>query len=71
MYLHCIIFLLLLIKGLRAQIDRDLYRQYMQEEISRTSNLTIMESSVDDLIINNDHKGHTVKGVYLCKYIKS
>uniref|UniRef100_A0A8R1TJZ1 Protein MTO1 homolog, mitochondrial n=1 Tax=Onchocerca volvulus TaxID=6282 RepID=A0A8R1TJZ1_ONCVO len=38
--------------GLRAQIDRKLYKEYMQHEIlSRTEGLNVMEKTVDDLII--------------------
>ena len=54
-----------ILQGLRAQIDRDLYRQYMQEEVSNTNNLTIMESSVDDLVIGGHGADHTVQGVCL------
>ena len=54
-----------ILQGLRAQIDRDLYRQYMQEEVYNTNNLTIMESSVDDLVIGSHGADHTVQGVCL------
>ncbi|OZC12010.1 putative tRNA uridine 5-carboxymethylaminomethyl modification enzyme MnmG [Onchocerca flexuosa] len=38
--------------GLRAQIDRKLYKEYMQHEIlSCTEGLDVMEKTVDDLII--------------------
>ncbi|KAE8577566.1 hypothetical protein XENTR_v10022945 [Xenopus tropicalis] len=37
--------------GLRAQIDRELYRHNMQKEILRTPRLTVMEGSVEDLIL--------------------
>ncbi len=40
------------VQGPRAQADRDLYKKYMQEELSSTPNLTIKEGSVDDLIIS-------------------
>ncbi|XP_038056099.1 protein MTO1 homolog, mitochondrial-like [Patiria miniata] len=39
--------------GLRAQIDRDLYKRHMQEEILNTPNLTVEASSVEDLIIGD------------------
>ncbi|PIK34851.1 hypothetical protein BSL78_28321, partial [Apostichopus japonicus] len=39
--------------GLRAQIDRDLYRRYMQEEILNTKCLTVEASPVDDLILDD------------------
>eukprot|EP01125_Pyxidicula_operculata_P013775 TRINITY_DN456_c1_g1_i1.p1 TRINITY_DN456_c1_g1~~TRINITY_DN456_c1_g1_i1.p1 ORF type:complete len:669 (+),score=155.09 TRINITY_DN456_c1_g1_i1:138-2009(+) len=40
------------VQGLRCQADRDLYKKYMQEELSNTPNLTIMEGSVEDLILD-------------------
>ncbi|XP_022107377.1 protein MTO1 homolog, mitochondrial-like [Acanthaster planci] len=39
--------------GLRAQVDRDLYRKHMQEEILNTPNLTVKASPVEDLIIGD------------------
>uniref|UniRef100_H2ZCP4 5-taurinomethyluridine-[tRNA] synthase subunit MTO1, mitochondrial n=1 Tax=Ciona savignyi TaxID=51511 RepID=H2ZCP4_CIOSA len=45
--------------GPRAQIDRDLYRQKMQNEMHKTANLEVMEGSVEDLItenLNDDEK---------------
>ena len=39
------------IKGPRAQIDRKLYKKYMQEEINAVPNLTLVEASVSDLLI--------------------
>uniref|UniRef100_A0A6F9DKU5 5-taurinomethyluridine-[tRNA] synthase subunit MTO1, mitochondrial n=1 Tax=Phallusia mammillata TaxID=59560 RepID=A0A6F9DKU5_9ASCI len=38
--------------GLRAQIDRDLYRKNMQDEIFNTPNLEVLECSVEDLVTN-------------------
>ncbi|KAI5804050.1 glucose inhibited division protein A-domain-containing protein [Peziza echinospora] len=38
--------------GPRAQIDRVLYKKYMQEELLSTPNLTIVQGSVADLIID-------------------
>ncbi|VDN58185.1 unnamed protein product [Dracunculus medinensis] len=50
------------ILGLRAQIDRDLYKKYMQEEIiCGTPNLTVIEGSVGDLIIENSTKPECIK----------
>uniref|UniRef100_A0A915PP06 procollagen-lysine 5-dioxygenase n=1 Tax=Setaria digitata TaxID=48799 RepID=A0A915PP06_9BILA len=41
--------------GLRAQIDRKLYKQHMQQEILNcTKGLDVMEGMVDDLIIESD-----------------
>ncbi len=49
------------VRGPRAQADRSLYKKYMQEELSSIENLTIIEDSVEGLIIDNK----TVKGVIL------
>ncbi|XP_076654512.1 5-taurinomethyluridine-[tRNA] synthase subunit MTO1, mitochondrial isoform X2 [Halictus rubicundus] len=40
--------------GYRAQIDRDLYKKHLQEELFNTPGLQICESSVEDLIIQGD-----------------
>lgn len=40
--------------GPRAQIDRDLYRRYMQEELVSTNNLSIIEAKVEDIVISRD-----------------
>ncbi|KAM3719417.1 Protein MTO1 [Dirofilaria immitis] len=49
--------------GLRAQIDRKLYKKYMQHEIlSCTKGLDVMEKAVDDLIIKYK-EGETSKVV--------
>lgn len=45
--------------GPRAQIDRRLYREAMQAEILGHENLTVIEDSVEDLILENN----TVLGV--------
>ncbi|XP_047368999.1 protein MTO1 homolog, mitochondrial isoform X3 [Vespa velutina] len=37
--------------GLRAQIDRNLYKQYLQAELFKMQGLDICESSVEDLIL--------------------
>lgn len=39
--------------GPRAQADRKLYKNAMQEILSQTKNLTIIESGVDDIIIES------------------
>ena len=49
------------VRGPRAQADRELYKQYMQEELNSTKNLTIKEGGVEKLIIKNK----TVVGVAL------
>lgn len=48
--------------GLRAQIDRKLYKKHLQEELFSTPNLEILESSVEDLILQNDS---TCSGIVL------
>ncbi|XP_036623519.1 protein MTO1 homolog, mitochondrial [Trichosurus vulpecula] len=55
--------------GLRAQIDRKLYKQKMQEEILTTPLLTVRETAVEDLLLtepDSDHPGNCcVSGVVL------
>ncbi len=41
------------VQGPRAQIDRKLYRDAMQEELKHTENLTLIEAEVSDFIIEN------------------
>lgn len=45
--------------GPRAQIDRKLYREAMQDEILNHENLTVIEDGVEDLIVSRE----TVAGV--------
>lgn len=49
------------VQGPRAQVDRKLYREAMQKELSQTENLEIIIGEVADLIVNSDH----VSGVVL------
>src|SRR5579864_228036 len=42
------------VRGPRAQADRKLYRQAMQETLQNQANLTIRAVTVEDLIIEND-----------------
>nr|XP_020641534.1 protein MTO1 homolog, mitochondrial isoform X1 [Pogona vitticeps] len=55
--------------GLRAQIDRKLYKENMQKEILQTPLLTVWEASVEDLLLTapeSDHPGKCcVRGVIL------
>ncbi|XP_004864002.1 protein MTO1 homolog, mitochondrial isoform X3 [Heterocephalus glaber] len=55
--------------GLRAQIDRKLYKQNMQKEILNTPLLTVQEGAVEDLILTQPEPGHPgrcrVSGVVL------
>jgi tRNA uridine 5-carboxymethylaminomethyl modification enzyme len=40
--------------GPRAQIDRDLYKSYMREEILSTPGLSVLEGKVADIIVSKD-----------------
>lgn len=40
--------------GPRAQIDRSLYRKYMREEITNYKNLSVLQGSVADIIVDNE-----------------
>ncbi|KAJ5248938.1 hypothetical protein N7468_000389 [Penicillium chermesinum] len=40
--------------GPRAQIDRDLYRRYMTEELVNTQNLSIVEGKVADIVVSRE-----------------
>jgi tRNA uridine 5-carboxymethylaminomethyl modification enzyme len=46
--------------GPRAQIDRKLYREAMQEEILNHENLTIIQDGVDDLIVSGERVGGVI-----------
>jgi tRNA uridine 5-carboxymethylaminomethyl modification enzyme len=41
--------------GPRAQIDRDLYKQHMREEILSTPNLSVVEGKVADIVVSRDN----------------
>lgn len=52
--------------GLRAQIDRNLYRRAIQDELHNVKHLEICEDSVEDIIIEKSGDGsgeNVVKGV--------
>ena len=49
------------VRGPRAQADRELYKKYMQEELNKQANLTLIEGAVEKLIIENG----ILKGVVL------
>lgn len=55
------------LQGLRGQIDRDKYKHNMQNEMSNTSGLEILEDSVEDLVLEPiaQHPGCKVTGVCL------
>ncbi|KAJ5753683.1 uncharacterized protein N7511_007836 [Penicillium nucicola] len=40
--------------GPRAQIDRDLYKRYMSEELASTENLNIVEGKVADIVVSTE-----------------
>ncbi len=42
------------VRGPRAQADRKLYREAMQAEIAKTTNLTVIEGAAEDLIFASD-----------------
>uniref|UniRef100_A0A8D0HPY4 L-amino-acid oxidase n=1 Tax=Sphenodon punctatus TaxID=8508 RepID=A0A8D0HPY4_SPHPU len=58
--------------GLRAQIDRKLYKENMQKEILHTPLLTVCEASVEDLLLRQPEPGRPgkcqVNGVILGTY---
>ena len=43
--------------GPRAQIDRALYKKYMREEMTNYRNLSIVEGSVADIVVERDGEG--------------
>lgn len=40
--------------GPRAQIDRDLYKKYMREELLATEGLSILEGKVEDIVVSRE-----------------
>ncbi|KAH6684451.1 putative mitochondrial translation optimization protein 1 [Halenospora varia] len=48
--------------GPRAQIDRDLYKKHMREELETYPNLSIVPGSVADIIVTHDEENPTSKG---------
>eukprot|EP00038_Savillea_parva_P031736 m.89952 g.89952 ORF g.89952 m.89952 type:complete len:698 (-) comp9833_c0_seq3:1278-3371(-) len=59
--------------GPRAQVDRDLYRDAMQREMSHTPNLSIHEGTIEDLVVEHSDTGPVVSGVRLAdgRHIRS
>lgn len=57
-------------QGLRAQIDRDKYKSNMQHEIFNTNGLSVLEESVEDLVIDSTNRfpHRKVTGVCLSKF---
>ncbi|CAK9297358.1 unnamed protein product [Gordionus sp. m RMFG-2023] len=55
--------------GLRAQIDRKLYKMHMQNELfNKTPNISILEESVEDLLINENETEKICEGVILSNH---
>lgn len=52
---------LIIEKGPRAQIDRDLYKKHMREELESYPNLSIVPGSVADIIVSKDEENPTGK----------
>ena len=44
------------VRGPRAQADRKLYRQAVQDILAEQENFTILEGGVEDLIIDENHR---------------
>src|SRR5687767_1101906 len=53
------------VRGPRAQADRKLYRLWMQQALSTTEGLDIVEASVEDLALAESNGRPTVLGVRL------
>lgn len=58
--------------GLRAQIDRQLYKKHIQRELFyNTRNLHILEAPVEDLIVTKCSDGIKCLGIVLRKFLYS
>lgn len=56
--------------GLRAQIDRALYKKHIQKELfENTPNLQILEAPVEDLIISETYNTSSSKKTFQCNGI--
>ena len=65
-----ILYVVCVVQGLRAQIDRDQYRRSMQECVRGVAGLHLREDSVEDLVIAKKGEGpgrFQVSGVCLGK----
>jgi tRNA uridine 5-carboxymethylaminomethyl modification enzyme len=51
--------------GIRAQIDRDMYKKNMQDVVSSTPGLEVMEDSVEDIMLQPSSSCQRVAGVHL------
>ena len=50
------------VRGPRAQCDRKLYRQFIQQQLSSLPNLEILADSVDDLLMRGDRLSGVITG---------
>ena len=53
------------VRGPRAQIDRLLYKDFVQKYLLETPNLTIETGSVEDLLLDENVEGVRVGGVVM------
>ena len=53
------------VRGPRAQIDRLLYKDFVQKYLLATPNLTIETGSVENLLVDEDVEGKRVGGVVM------
>uniref|UniRef100_A0A182WIU8 tRNA uridine 5-carboxymethylaminomethyl modification enzyme C-terminal subdomain domain-containing protein n=1 Tax=Anopheles minimus TaxID=112268 RepID=A0A182WIU8_9DIPT len=51
--------------GPRAQIDRQLYKREVQQTLGNTPNLTIVEASVEDIVLSSESEQPRLAGVKL------
>lgn len=54
--------------GYRAQIDRELYKHHLQQELLNTPNLDILEAPVEDLIIDHNKPKLQCSGIVLSEF---
>ena len=59
------------VRATRAQADRILYRQHMRYALENTTNLTIFQQPVSDLLIDNDQVTGVVLGMRLKLHSKT
>ena len=59
------------VRATRAQADRILYRQHMRYALENTTNLTIFQQPVSDLLIDNDQVTGVVLGMGLKLHSKT
>ena len=59
----------IILQGIRAQIDRDMYKKNMQDVVSSTPGLEMMEDSVEDIMLQPSSSCQRVAGVHLGMYV--